>query len=77
MTLNFDASGVFVAGHWNEAWVNVPGIIDTIYTWPTAGVYVTNAVETTTTTPDGTTVYSILRQIGSETYILYEWEISG
>ena len=77
MTLNFDAIGVFVAGHWNEAWINIHDMADTVYTWPTAGVYVTDAVETTTTTPDGTTVYSLMRQVGPETFIMYAWEISS
>ena len=77
MTLNFDATGVFVAGHWNETWVNLHDMRETIYTWLTTDVYLTAAVETTTTTPDGTAVYSLMRKVGPETFIMYAWQFSG
>ena len=48
-----------------------------IYIWPTARVYVTDTVETTTTTLDGKTVYPLMRQAGPETFRMYSWEIAN
>ena len=78
-TLVFDVQGVFAGGHWNEAWVTFEAgeFADSKYTWPTAGVEIIGVTESTSVTADGTTVYSQLQQIGPDSYILVEWEISG
>ena len=78
-TVVFDVQGVFTGGHWNEAWVTFEAgeFTDTIYTWPSAGVQVLSVAESTSTTADGTTVYSQVWQLGPDSYILWEWEISG
>ncbi|MCH8745929.1 MAG: DUF11 domain-containing protein, partial [Chloroflexi bacterium] len=76
-TLVFDVQGVFTGGHWNEAWATFDEFPDTIYTWPTAAVQIIGVTESTSVTADGTTVYSRLQQIGPDSYILVEWEISG
>jgi hypothetical protein len=68
--------GPFAGGHWNEAWLTQDEFGDTRYTWPTAGIEVMDADESTTTI-EGTTVYSLIWQIGPETFILWSWGISS
>jgi len=74
--ITFRVQGPFNGGHWNEAWLTFGEFSDTRYTWPTAGITVINVMESTTTTESGVTVYSLLWQIGPESFVLWQWEIT-
>ena len=75
-TLYFDAEGAFAGGHWNDAWINFDQFPHDIYTWPSAGVQVLEATESTTII-EGISVYSLIWKIGPDTYILWEWGLSN
>ena len=68
--------GPFAGGHWNDAWLTFNGFGNSIYTWPSAGITVINVTESTTNTASGATVYSLIWQIGPESFVLWEWEIT-
>ena len=72
----FKVQGPFEGGHWNDAWLTFDEFSNTQYTWPTAGITVINVMESETTTESGATVYSLLWQIGPESFVLWEWEIT-
>ncbi len=76
-TGTFTVEGPFSGGQWNEAWLTLDEFGDTQYTWPAAGIEVIDADESTTTTADGTEIYSLIWQIGPETFILWSWGLSS
>ena len=75
--ITFQVQGPFAGGHWNDAWLTFDEFSDTQYTWPTAGITVTDVMESTTNTASGATVHSIIWQIGPESFVLWEWEITS
>ena len=74
--VKFKVEGPFAGGHWNDAWLTFNGFGNSIYTWPSAGITVINVTESTTNTASGATVYSLIWQIGPESFVLWEWEIT-
>lgn len=76
-TIALQVQGPFAGGHWNEVWLTFDEFNNTRYSWPSAGITViSDPIETETTIGD-TTVYSLLWQIGPESWVLWEWEITN
>jgi hypothetical protein len=75
--ITFKVQGPFAGGHWNDAWLTFDEFSNTRYSWPSAGITVISDPIETETTIGGTTVYSLMWQIGPESFVLWEWEITN
>ena len=74
-TLVFEATADVAAGdYWSEVWVTFDEFADRLYSWPTGAISVMGAFETTAS--DGDTEVSTEIWIGSDSFIVAEWDLS-
>ena len=74
--VTFRVQGPFLGGHWNDAWLTFSEFSNTQYTWPSAGITAIKTYESDTDPESGVTVCSVMFEIGPDSYVLWQWEIS-
>ena len=74
-SLKFGATAQVGAGdYWNEVWVTINELDDSVYSWPTASVEVMGVVSTTANSAQSESGVEVW--VGTSSHVINEWDIS-